>query len=162
MELQTSPLLQCTILSAAMVLDEPAAALLAEIGHDGGTPAGDEWAGIRRGYHVQELIDLFLSRGLACTPIEVMPVSMDSQGHHWRGHHLNDHDLKNRFYDTLVESRGLVEGDYIGRPHMVAYDHGRIYDPKGFDYLFEDMGIYNFQPVCAWRIDVIQPRKAQS
>lgn len=162
MQLQKCLGAQCTILSVAMVLDVPAADLMAEIGHDGEAMAGDEWTGIRRGYHVQELIDLCLKRGYACTPIEVMPVSMDASGRHWRGHHLDDHDLQNRFFDALVESRGVIEGDYCGRPHMVAYDHGHIYDPKGFDYLFEDFRIYNFEPVCAWRVDVIQPARTQS
>jgi hypothetical protein len=139
----------CTVLSVATVLGEPADDLVAELGHDGEAFGTVE----RRGYHIQELIDLFLKRGFACTPIEVMPVSADAQGRHWRGHRLDDRDLQNRFRDTLVETRGVIEGDYLGRPHMVAYDHGRIHDPKGFDYRVADMGTYNFTPFCAWRID---------
>ncbi len=160
MKLQKCPGLQCTIVSTAMLLNEPAADLVTEIGHDGGTPPGVEWEGIVRGYHMQELIDLLYRRGLAATPIEIFPVSMDTQGRHWLGHHLSNQDVRRRFYDTLETSRGLIEGQSLTCGHMVAYDHGHVYDPNGYDYPYECFSIYNFKPLCAWRVDAILPGKA--
>ncbi len=149
---------QCAVTSFAMALDVPVADLIAEIGHDGGAyPLG---LTDRRGFHVQELIDCCLKRGFAVTPIEVFPVLMDSAGHHWAGHHLDQHDLHLRFHDTLVETQGVIEGEGIRYGHMVAYDRGCIYDPDGYEYSAADFNIYNFTPLCAWRIDRIFSPKA--
>ena len=149
---------QCTIASIAMVLNEPVADLMMEVGHDGGLLP--DASGIVRGYHIQELIDLCLKRGLAMTPIEIFPVSMDTNGRHWRGHNLDERGLKERFYNTIIGSRGVVEGQGLTCGHMVANDYGRIYDPKGYDYHFCQFDIYNFQPLCVWRIDAILPGRA--
>ena len=150
---------QCAVTSFAMVLNMPVADLIAEIGHDGGTfPVGLE---DHRGFHVQEFIDCCLNRGFAVTPIEVFPVLMDAQGHHWAGHHLNQRDLKERFLDTLFTSRGVIEGQGLRCGHMVAYDRGRIYDPCGHQYSYLDLNLFNFEPLCAWRVDEFATRKVQ-
>ena len=63
-------------LAFAMALDMPVADLLAAIGHDGSEivfPSLPEPL-CRRCFHVQELIQVALSRGLAVTPVELFPV----------------------------------------------------------------------------------------
>jgi len=150
---------QCGITSFAMALDVPVADLIAEIGHDGG--AIPQALDHPRGFHVQELIDCCLKRGFAATPVEIFPVLMDPEGHHWAGHLLNLHDLNLRFYDTLYTTRGVIEGMGLRTGHMVAYDRGSIYDPDGYEYSSADFGIYNFEPLCAWRIDALTTVKVQ-
>ncbi len=149
---------QCAITSFAMVLDVPVADLIAEIGHDGGVfPLGLEQ---RRGFHMQELIDCCLKRGFAATPVEIFPVSLDVIGRPYAGHHLGQRDLNLRFYDTLYTTQGVIEGMGIRCGHMVAYDRGCIYDPDGYEFSSADFNIYNFEPICAWRIDAILHPKA--
>jgi len=161
MKLQKKPQhWQCGVTSAAMVLNMPVADLIAEIGHDGGLLPGSEWRDIVRGYHIQEFIDVFYKHGFAATPVEIFPVSMDSAGRHWRGHTLSEKELQKRFYDTILTSRGMVEGEKPLGGHMIAYDHGQIYDPNGYDYTYELFSIYNFKPLCAWRVDAILPGRA--
>ena len=77
MELQQRPEpWMCMPLAFAMALDMPVADLLAAIGHDGSEivfPSLPEPL-CRRCFHVQELIQVALSRGLAVTPVELFPV----------------------------------------------------------------------------------------
>ena len=44
--------------------------------------------------------------------------------------------------------------------HMVAYDHGRIFDPRGhvYDYTRTTCEAHHFYTRCAWRIDPIGER----
>ena len=49
----------------------------------------------------------------------------------------------------------MVEGEKPLGGHMVAYDHGHVYDPNGYDYPYECLSIYNFKPLCAWHVDAI-------
>jgi hypothetical protein len=47
--------------------------------------------------------------------------------------------------------------------HTVAYDHGRIFDPKGsvYDYSRLACEAHQFYTRCAWRIDPIGERTCE-
>ena len=51
----------------------------------------------------------------------------------------------------------VIDGTGLRFGHMVAYDHGRIYDPKGhvYDYSRIACEAHQFYTRCAWRIDPI-------
>ena len=158
---------QCVPTSFAIALDMPVKALLDELGHDGGEVLWQETPGPvglegRRGFHIQELIDLCLKRGLAVTPIEFCPMLRDVRGRTYAGHHLSDHNRTNRFYDMLCTTRGVLEGQGAHCGHMVAYDRGHIYDPDGYEYAWFDFDLRGFQPLCVWRIDAILLPKERS
>lgn len=142
----------------AMALDIPVADLLGAIGHDGSKiifpnrPA----PACHQGFHIQELIHVALRRGFAVTPIELYPVLADADERQTHTILYPDNNWK-RFADTLATTRGVIDGVGYRFGHMVAYDHGRIYDPKGpiYDYSRLACEGHQFFTRCAWRIDTI-------
>jgi len=148
----------CLPTSFAIVLEMPVAAVLAEIGHDGGTIVNRLLPEplCRAGFHVQELIDVCLRRGFAVTPVELCPVL--SPGPSFEPHEvLTDESAWQRFATAVQSSRGVIEGTSWRSWHAVAYDHGRIYDPDAgeYDYSPAFCEASGFTPFCAWRIDPI-------
>jgi hypothetical protein len=141
-----------------MALDMPVAELLAEIGHDGGKilfpnlPA----EACRQGFHIQEFIHVAMQRGFAVTPVELYPVLMAADGRQTHTILYPDSNWK-RFTDHLATSRGVIDG--IGRRfgHMVAYDHGHIFDPRGYEYAYSRIACeaHHFYSRCLWRIDAV-------
>lgn len=139
---------QCVPTSFAMVLGVSVADLVTEVGHNG----GEQLPGGRRGHHIQEMIDICLRRGYAVTPIEACPVSQTLSGNTY--HILSIEQCQARLLDAIYSSRGVIEGMGTCCGHMVAYDHGRIYDPDNGECNYFDL-LLSFQPLCAWRIDPI-------
>lgn len=78
MKLQRSPnCWSCTITAFAMVLDADVRQLVDMVGHDGGEIF---WPGLpdpqrRRGFHIQEMIDVADAFGYSVTPFEAKPLS---------------------------------------------------------------------------------------
>lgn len=154
----------CMPLSFAMALDMPVAELLAAIGHDGGEIAFPSLSEPlrRRGFHIQELIHVALARGLSVTPVELFPVLQAMATGPCRTVIYPD-DNWQRFAETILASRGVIDGSGTRFGHMVAYDHGRIYDPKGsvYDYSRPACEAHQFYSRCAWRIDPIGERTCE-
>jgi hypothetical protein len=65
-----------------------------------------------------------------------------------------------RFEATIQISRGVIDGTGARLGHMVAYDHGRIFDPRGpvYDYSRLACEAHQFYTRCAWRIDPVGER----
>jgi hypothetical protein len=154
----------CLPTAFAMALDMPVATLLATIGHDGSEiifPGLPEPL-CRRCFHVQELLQVALSRGFAVTPVELFPVLRPTD----TGPHMTvlypDNNWR-RFEETIRTSRGVIEGTGARFRHVVAYDHGRIFDPKGslYDYSRLACEAHQFYSRCAWRIDPIGERTCE-
>lgn len=147
----------CVPLSFAMALDVPVADLLVALGHDGSKilyPRLPEPA-CRQGFHIQELIQVALKQGLAVTPVELFPVSAVYE-YTYTIMYPNNWDM---FATTIAESCGVIDGvSRLG--HMVAYDHGRVFDSKGYDYNYSRLACedHQFYTRCAWRIDPIGAR----
>lgn len=142
-----------------MVLDLPVADLLAEIGHDGGeiVAEGHPEPQCRRGHHVQELITIALAKGYTVTPIELFPqiLAPGKEVPVKFGESLTDNFL--RFQNHMRTSKGTISGAGRTCEHMVAYDHGRIFDPDGreYDYSREACEMRGFFTRCVWRFDRI-------
>jgi len=148
----------CVPLAFAMVLDIPVATLLDTVGHDGSKilfPNLSEPA-CRQGFHIQEFVHVALARGFAVTPIELFPVLASADERQTQTILYGDNNWK-RFADVLAISRGVIDGTGYRLGHTVAYDHGRIYDPKGHEYDYSRIACeaHQFYSRCAWRIDRI-------
>lgn len=151
----------CMPLAFAMALDIPVADLLAAIGHDGGEivfPNLPEPL-CRRCFHIQELIQVALVRGFAVTPVELFPVLQPTDAGPNKTILYQDSNWR-RFAETIRKSRGVIDGTGERHGHTVAYDHGRILDPKGslYDYSRTACEAHQFHARCAWRIDPIGER----
>jgi len=146
-----------------MALDTPVADLLAAIGHDGSEIVFANLSEplCRRCFHIQEPIQVALTRGFAVTPVELFPVLQPTKA----GPHKTVlyPDNWRRFEETICTSRGVIDGTGASHGHMLAYDHGRIYDPKGsvYDYSRPACEAHQFHARCAWRIDPIGERTCE-
>jgi len=148
----------CMPVAFAMALEMSVDELLAALGHDGSKisfPNLPEPA-CRQGFHVQEFIHVALRRGLAVTPVELFPVLASADERHTQTILYLDNNWK-RFADAIAASRGVIDGSGRRFGHMVAYDHGRIFDPKGHEYAYSRIACeaHQFYTRCAWRIDPI-------
>jgi len=160
MELQQRPEpWMCMPLSFAMALDMPVGDLLAAIGHDGSEIVFPSLPDplCRRCFHVQEPIQVALSRGLAVTPVELFPVLQPTEVGPFHKTVLYTDGNWRRFEAVIQASRGVIDGTGARFGHTVAYDHGRIYDPRGPVYDFSRLACeaHHFYARCAWRIDPI-------
>jgi hypothetical protein len=162
MELQRRPEpWMCMPLAFAMALDMPVADLLRAIGHDGSKIAfpGLPEPACRRCFHIQELIQVCLARGFAVTPIELFPCLQPTDAGPHKTVLYPDNNWR-RFETAVQTSRGVIHGTGVRFGHTVAYDHGRIFDPKGrvYDYSRLVCEAHHFYTRCAWRIDPIGER----
>ena len=154
----------CLPTSFAMALDIPVESLLSQLRgwHDvifPGLPEPLCW----RGVHIQELIRLALNYGHAVTPCEMYPqIAPPRPGHDNYVVTFDGEDNQQAFADVILVSRGVVTGargvpitGMVG--HAVAYDHGFILDPNGYEYAYslEACEKQGFYPQCAWRVDRI-------
>ena len=155
----------CMPLSFAMALDMPVADILAAIGHDGSAivfPTLPE-PQCRRCFHVQELIQVALSRGFAVTPVELFPVLQPTEVGPFHKTVLYRDNNWQRFEATIRASRGVMDGTGARFGHVVAYDQGRIYDPRGsvYDHSRLACEAHQFYTRCVWRIDPIGERTSE-
>jgi hypothetical protein len=130
-----------------MALNVPVSDFIAHIGHDGSQiiwPTLEE-PHRRRGFHVQECIDVAFRAGFAVTPIEVTPRHAPAEPvpafSILRGG--SEAAALERFADVVSHHRGVL----TGYSHAVAFDHGIICDPNGTTYHYRP----NFY--CAWIIE---------
>ena len=152
-------------LAFAMALDMPVAELLAAIGHDGSEivfPSLPEPL-CRRCFHIQELIQVALSRGVGRHAGGIVPRAATDRGGPFHKTVLYPDNNWRRFEATIQASRGVIDGTGGRFGHMVAYDHGRIYDPRGpvYDYSRLACEAHQFYTRCAWRIDPIGERTCE-
>jgi hypothetical protein len=161
MELQLkSQRWMCLPTAFAMALDMPVAELLLAVGHDGSKiifPGLDEPI-CRRGFHIQELIDIAVARSFAVTPIELCPVMQPTEDSMLRHTVAYREGNWRRFTNTIAHSRGVIDGAGFRCGHSVAYDHGHIFDPDGpvYDYSRLACEAHRFYTRCAWRIDPME------
>ena len=139
MNLQRSPnRWSCLITSAAMILDTNVEVLIEELGHDGSEIL---WPKLpdpqrRRSFHIQEIIDLAINRDVWLTPIEAQPMSLPSpRGIEQLGLPIAPYRVEmpsRRLNSYLKYRRAILIGQSIqGRPHSVAWDGQRVFDPIG-------------------------------
>jgi hypothetical protein len=155
MRLQRNPnRWSCLPTAFAIALDVPVAEVIKRIGHDGSEVAfrGQREPNCRRGFHIQECIEVALSLGIAVTPVEAFP-------RHAPAFDVNPVVIsfpqgnEARFRRTIEESRGVITGRGLYTQHAVAYGYRVIYDPGGFGLYLQDSkdDPGTFSAYCAWR-----------
>jgi hypothetical protein len=143
----------CAVTSFAMALNLTVEELCQQIGHDGSqivNEMAEPWN--RRGFATEELIEAALALGYSATPVHVTPYIVEPA--EYKPIPIFE-DSESRFLRHLNTSLGVVEGQGRKHPHMVAYDHGRIYDcDKGiYPFSFDTCDQFTFHPMRLWRID---------
>lgn len=150
---------QCAVTAFAMALDAPVAQLIECVGHDGGQivfsnlpePAN------RRGHNIYELIQVALKLGYAVTPVPLRAAITPANDPQQQVVIGTDAENWSRFLRHLRDSRGVIECSGPRLYHLLAYDHGRIFDPDGhaFPYSREACERRCLCTYCLWRVDRI-------
>jgi hypothetical protein len=124
----------CPLASFAMALDVDQASLVDEIGHDGSEIVFD-WLDepmCRRGFHLQELIDVAWRRGYATTQVELLPAVAPTRQRAGGSKFVivrYDEGNFDRFDRLVRTNRGVLSGEGRRCLHAVAFDHGTVFDP---------------------------------
>lgn len=153
MKLITSPVSWgCSAAALAMVLDEDYDFVIKEIGHDGSEIIHPNLLppGCRKGFHMQELIEVALDLNYPVTPIEVLPVqtATGSDEHIVEFPKYYSHEKRLRFH--LRQGKGIIIGKLEKYWHAVAWDGENVFDPRGQIYPFSDCKI---NVATFWRFD---------
>ena len=119
--------------------------MIERIGHDGSRIVWPDLPepGCRRGFHIQECIEVARLMGMSVMPVELYPRHAPTLDVEPITVLYADNVL--RFNDFIKSTKGVLTGSTQRYEHAVAYDHGS-YD-----------GGPNFIPTCAWSIHEIQP-----
>lgn len=137
---------QCLVYSLAMLLDEDISVLIQELGHDGMDRVFDgPIPHCYNGHHIQEIVDVCITRGLSLTPVDYYPRYASALApQDWRP--LYSESLAAERFERLLTGRqGILIGQYQGQGHAVAWDGNIIWDPNGLAYKLND-----FRPQQAW------------
>ena len=152
---------QCAVTAFAMALDIPVANLIERLGHDGGMIVFPDLAepANRRGHSIYELIHTAVELGFAVTPMPLRAAITPANDPRRQFILGTDADNWTRFTTQLRNARGVVECSGPRVYHMIAFDHGRIYDPDGCEFLYsrEACERRNLYTYCLWRVDRIEP-----
>jgi len=165
MKIQTNPNgWSCLPTAFAMVAGISVTEFIKAVGHDGGAEPY-ELPGVKAGFHEQECIEVILSLGYSCTPIEFIPrISARLDGTDVRSilFGAEPRDNWRRFVRHLTQGPGVITGYYCGKPpvrgHAVAWDSkdGKVYDPRGGRrYSLESVRDYSFIPRCFWKVQKV-------
>lgn len=127
----------CIATAFAMCLDMEVRDIFDILGHDGGEILFEHLPEprCRRGHHVQELIDIAISRGFAVTEIEALPASRYGPGDEHC--YLSSAQAEARIQRYLDGHSGVLTGQAPNNTyHAVAWDHDSkiILDPVGLRY----------------------------
>ena len=128
----------CLAESAAMALGISYEELIEAVGHNGSTIIFPELPdpGCRRGFHMQEIIDVAIKKGFAVTPIEPLPCSTpDGLRVYTVGFTVE------RFQNHLAEGAGIVTGMKRKWRHAVFWNRGVHFDPATGKFSFENLNM---------------------
>ncbi len=147
----------CLPTAFAISLDVAVLDFIRHIGHDGSEiiwPTLTEPSS-RRGFHIQECLDLLYRLGRTAMPFEAIPThtpafTVPSVPVLFGG---SEQSAMERFKRIVYQTHGVITGiSLVG--HAVAYDHGTICDPNGdiYHYSPEICEAKGFICTCAWSI----------
>jgi hypothetical protein len=126
-----------------MVLNLAPEDIITELGHDGqeifwkDLPAPDHFKGV----HIQELQDIFFSRGYLLALVEPMPRSGPPRRPDlWTT--VFDNDIAVPRITRMLRGRlAILIGEKNGSYHAVAWDGFTVFDPNGARYFLEDFAL---------------------
>ncbi len=133
---------QCLLYSAAMILNEHPVDLIKEIGHDGMEIWWPEFHDHRqfRSHSMQEMIDIFLSRGKTLTPIQTFP--MQSPLNMPEKAKPTFEEYAARFYAHVARKKAILIGKTsCGKGHAWAWDGYHAHDPRGSMHNIRDLSL---------------------
>lgn len=157
MQLVKSNSWSCLPSSFAMALGISFEEMISRLAHDGDSrPYEDKTK--RRGWHLQECIDVAWSLNYCCTPIQRYPALTYSSGECdftpiYFG--VTDEDNAKRFQKYLGKAdRGVLEGIRdANKGHACAWNGSLVFDPSGRIYTFEESLQNNFRPHTLWILE---------
>jgi hypothetical protein len=126
-----------------MVLGVSVEALIVMVGHDGSEII---WPKLpepsrRKGFHLQELIDIAFDLGWASTPFDARPVSRGEPPHIL----TMKEDTEARMARIMTGQPGVATGyDMRGRPHAVAWDGQTVHDCNQKIRSLSEFGLQTF------------------
>jgi hypothetical protein len=149
----------CLPAAFSIALGVDVCSFIEAIGHDGSQIL---WPGLkepscRRGFHIQECIDVAYRAGYCVTPFEVLPrhapaftvppVTIQYGG--------SETTAFERFNQLIEAGVGVITGHSNTTEHAVAYRYGIVVDPKGFRYVYSPKACeqHGFIGYCAWQFD---------
>jgi hypothetical protein len=151
---------QCLPTTFAMLTGLTPKGVMTYIGHDGSdiTHPGLPEPLKRRGFHIQEIIDVAFELGYAMTEIQyyysITPLSTIAGMQIIEGD-----DASRRFEEHIHESRGILATHTKVGGHSWAYENGIVYDPDGKqpprEYDLQAFLTLGHMPKMLWRLDPI-------
>lgn len=133
-----------------MVLDVPVGVVIQELGHDGLDIVYPHLEGTAslRGVHPQEILELFISRGLGLMHVVHYPTSTHLKYPERDDLVWEPTRASARFIRHITSKRGLLLGISDSKSyHAVAWDGDKVYDPRGYTY---DLSSRLFTPAEAY------------
>lgn len=134
----------CMPAAFAMALGQTPKEIIYAVGHDGSEvifPLEQEPMN-RRGFQLQELIDVCLQLDVVPVVIHAYPRIVSSTG---VLHPVFDDETANIRMDNYLNGKiGVLLGQSDGHPHAVAWNGYKIFDPKGVKYEIQEFGLQTF------------------
>ena len=126
----------CLPTACACLLQTQPSEIVDAIGHDGSAILTDD---TRRGFHVEEIVDVFVANLQFPVPIEACPIIYLSED---VGVEVYS-DSRKRLDHYLEKCPGILLGSHpdTGNPHAVVWDGETIYDPRGQIYTIDKFEI---------------------
>jgi hypothetical protein len=145
----------CLPASLSMVLNIPFTQAIKELGHSGDAlPYADGVT--RKGFHIQECIDIALLHGFSVVEILAYFGSRPNASSVEQVPTLSLDAAIRRFKYYLSKCKLGILGGMVQLPdrsiinHAAAWDGEKIYDPRGISYTYEDAPRKNFLPQTLW------------
>ena len=133
--------------TAAMLLDANPNDLVEILGHSGTESVyeSDDPNKRLRGFHIQEMVELFLEHEKALVRVERYPII----GPDFSQAIDAFRDSDQRFWDRIWGNEAYLLGSSVSGFHAVAWDGERVYDPRGYVY---SLPSDKFDPKEAWLV----------
>lgn len=133
-------------------------------GHDGSQIIDDTLPepSCRRGFHMQEMIDIAMRRGYAVIAIDRIPQIVTDAKRYLQGFPgfqiYGASREEDRWNWHLGEASGILIGEGIKTQHAIAWDHDtqEIFDPQSG--LIGKLPLEHFTPESFWRFDIIKSK----
>lgn len=144
----------CALASFAMAYGISQKNLIRQVGHEG---AEIWWPKLaepmcRRGFHIQELIQVGILMGFSITPFELFPVIQSGDGEQRA---VDDSRRDYIFEGLILQNSGVITGAGFKCQHSVAFERGVIFDPDGdqYEYSRRECESRDFYTQCVWSVE---------